>query len=214
MINLRDLVKSNESVLWEGRPHKAVTILEAIFNPMLVFALLWGGIDLFIMRTAFSVSDTADAPNGMGKMLVVFFLFHLMPVWIYLIGVVTVFLKWRNVRFMVTTQGLYVSGGLLSFTYEMKPWTDIGHINLHQGVFDRMFGVGDIIFVCSHGSSQTTHDHNGGHQNMKIYNIPDFQQVYKMVNNLQTDVYADTMYPNAMRPDNNPGYNTQYNRFQ
>ena len=215
MIDLKNLVKANERVLWEGRPHKTVTVLEAVFNPMLPFALVWGGLDFFVISVATSsMSDEGGMPGEMGSFLFFFMLIHLMPVWIYLFGALTVFLRWRNVRFLVTTHGLYVSGGVLTFNYEMKPWTDIGHINIHQGVFDRMFGVGDVIFICAHNSYQTSHNHNSGHQNMKIYNIPDFQQVFKMVNNLQTDVYSDTMYPNAMRPDSNPGYNTQYDRFQ
>lgn len=215
MIDLKNLVKANERVLWEGRPHKTVTVLEAVFNPMLPFALVWGGLDFFVISVATSsMRDEGGMPGEMGSFLFFFMLIHLMPVWIYLFGALTVFLRWRNVRFLVTTHGLYVSGGVLTFNYEMKPWTDIGHINIHQGVFDRMFGVGDVIFICAHNSYQTSHNHNSGHQNMKIYNIPDFQQVFKMVNNLQTDVYSDTMYPNAMRPDSNPGYNTQYDRFQ
>lgn len=212
MIELRTLIKNNESVMWEGRPHKTTTILEAIFNPMLIVAIFWGGFDLFFLSAA--AGADAEGFVGIRSFLLVFMLFHMMPVWIYLIGVVAVFLKWRNVRFMVTTHGLYVSGGLFAFNYEMKPWTDIGHINIHQGVFDRMFGVGDVLFVCAHNSYQSTSHSHSGHQNLKIYNIPDFQEVFKLVNNLQTDVYSDTMYPNAMRPDSNPGYKTQYTRNQ
>lgn len=48
----------------------------------------------------------------------------------------------------------------------------------------------------------------------KIYTLPDFQEVFKLVNNLQTDVHSDTMYPNTMRPENNPGYNIRYTRNQ
>ena len=215
MIDLAYLTKENERIVWEGRPHKIVTILEAISNPMLIVALVWTGVDLSIMgTTVFALKSAGGVSSTMGDFTLLFMLVHMMPVWIYLIGVLTVSLRWRNVRFLVTTHGLYVSGGLFSFNYEMKPWTDIGHINIHQGVFDRMFGVGDIIFVCAHNSYQTSGSHDSGHHHMKIYNIPDFQQVFKMVNNLQTDVYSDTMYPNAMRPDNNPGYNTRYDRFQ
>ena len=211
MIELRDLLKPNENVLWEGRPHKSVTILEAIFNPMLFFAILWAGIDLSVIG---GFAFGGEAGGEMLGFIVPFMLLHMMPVWIYLAGVLTVFLRWRNTRFMLTTHGLYVSGGLFAFNYEMKPWTDIGHINIHQGVFDRMFGVGDVMFVCAHHSYQSSNDHDSAHQQMKIYNIPDFQEVFKLVNKLQTDVYSDTMYPNAMRPDENPGYNTKYDPFQ
>ena len=209
MIDLRELVKPNESVLWEGRPRKSVTVLEAIFNPMLLVALVWAGLDLSLMSTVFRT----EAPGAIGVFLVIFMLVHLMPVWIYLIGAFTVILRWRNVRFLITTHGLYVSSGLFSFTYEMKPWTDIGHIKMHQGVFDRMFGVGDVVFVCAHHPYQALNNRNRAHQQMKVYNIPDFQRVFKLVNQLQTDVYADTQYPNAMRPEENPGYNTKYRPF-
>lgn len=203
MINLRELVKPNEQVLWEGRPHKLTTVLEGIFNPMLIFAIIWGAIDITVLAGAFIMDD-----SGPMMFIIPFIMIHMMPVWIYLIGVLTVFFKWKNTHFMVTTHGLYISGGVFTFNYEMKPWTDIGHINIHQGVFDRMFGVGDVLFVCHHSNSHSnSHSHGSG---MSIRNIPDFKEVFRIVNNLQTDVYADTMYPNAMRPDTNPGYNTQY----
>ena len=36
-----------------------------------------------------------------------------------------------------------------------------------------------------------------------------------MVKQLQTDIYADTQYPNDLRPAENHGYQTQYvNRVQ
>ena len=31
------------------------------------------------------------------------------------------------------------------------------------------------------------------------------------IKKLQEDIYADTMYPNALRPEENPGYRTKYN---
>lgn len=203
MINMRELVKSNEQILWEGKPNKATTVLEGIFNPMLFFALIWAALDITVIVGVL----TGTGESGLLAFIIPFMMIHMMPVWIYLIGVLTVFFKWKNTYYMITSHGLYISGGVFAFNYEMKPWTDIGHINIHQGVFDRMFGVGDVVFICNH-----SHSHSNGHGSgsMSIRNIPDFQRVFKIVNNLQTDVYADTMYPNAMRPDTNPGYNTQY----
>lgn len=205
MINMRELVQSNEEILWEGRPKKSTTILEGIFNPMLVFAIIWGGFDMLFLGAALF----SDEAGNILMFLIPFLLIHMMPVWIYLFGAIGVLLRWKNTYFMVTTRGLYVSGGLLAFNYEMKPWVDIGHIKIHQGVFDRMCGVGDVIFICNH-THMTRSDGHNHETGMKIYNIPDFMKVFNMVNNLQTDMYADTMFPNAMRPESNPGYNTQY----
>ncbi|MCM1568480.1 MAG: PH domain-containing protein [Roseburia sp.] len=210
MIDLRELIRNTgETVLWEGRPKKSVTILEAIFNPMLVFAFIWGAFDFFIIGgLAFSGELQKQ---GIAVFILLFMLVHLMPVWIYLFGILGVFFRWKNTRFMITDRGLYVSGGLFSFNYEMKPWTDISHVSIHQGVFDRMFGVGDVVSTCAHINTQVrTHNGSGHSHGLKIYNIPDFLKVFQMVNDLQRDIYSDTMYPNDFRPDTNSGYHTKY----
>ena len=60
-----------------------------------------------------------------------------------------------------------------------------------------------------------THQHGGNGHGLKIYNIPDFMQVFRIVNDLQRDIYADTMYPNDLRPETNSGYQTRYQtRYQ
>ena len=38
----------------------------------------------------------------------------------------------------------------------------------------------------------------------------DFMKVYKLVQKTVLDVQTDIEYPNAYRPDSNPGYNTRY----
>lgn len=204
MLDMKDLMSDSEQLIWEGRPDKLVTILESIFNPMLPFAVFWGAADFFIFYK--TVGTNTD-----GFPILLFLVFHAMPVWMYLGGVLTVALRVRNIYYLVTTGGVYVSGGLLVFNYQMKPWTDISHINIHRGVFDSMFGVGDIVFICSH-SHMSSHDNHSG-EGIKIKNIREFSEVFKLVKSLQTDIYADTMYPNAKRPDTNPGYKTRYNRY-
>lgn len=206
MLDLRELIKNTgETVIWEGRPHKGVTILETIFNPMLGFALVWGMVDFGIIGGMLLSGEMRG--QGTALFLVPFMLIHLMPVWMYLFGVLSSYLKWKNTRFMVTDRGLYVSGGVFTFNYEMKPWTDISHVGIHQGIFDRIFGVGDVVSTCAHTNTQHESSHS---HDLRIYNIPDFLKVFQMVNDLQRDIYADTMYPNDLRPDTNSGYRTKY----
>ena len=76
-----------------------------------------------------------------------------------------------------------------------------------RGMIDRMTGCGDVNIIC--GGRYSTADSTGSN-NFSIRDIPDYQEVFQLVRRMQTDIYADTMYPNALRPDNNPGYNTQY----
>ena len=34
-------VSNDETILWEGRPDRRVSVFEGIFNPLLPFALIW-----------------------------------------------------------------------------------------------------------------------------------------------------------------------------
>ena len=201
------MVGYNENVLWKGRPDKKCFILESIFNPLLPFALLWLAFD-----SAFIITFTrVKAPREMLFVIPIFFLFHLMPVWIYIGGVLFSFRKYKNTEYLVTTKGIYVSGGVFTYTYEMKPFTDISHINVRRGIFDQWLGVGDVLSVCSHGSvSTSSNSHNHGNMGLQICDIPDYEYVFKLIKDLQTDVYADTMYPNDLRPAENHGYQTTY----
>lgn len=211
-----EVMAQGERIMWKGKPKFSCFILETIFNPMLFFALVWGAFDLFAISTMMG----SDVEQGMFIGAILFFAIHLMPVWIYLGGVITSVIRYKNTEYIVTERGIYVSGGVISKNNEMKPFTDLSHITIHRGVFDSILGVGDVISVCGHGgynastsSPYMNSRHNHGHSGINICDIADYQEVFALIKTLQTDIYADTMYPNAMRPEDNPGYNTKYNRF-
>ncbi|MBD5493493.1 MAG: PH domain-containing protein [Lachnospiraceae bacterium] len=202
--DLEAMVGMNESILWRGKPDKKCFILESIFNPMLPFALIWAIIDLAVVGFTFSAS------GGMLMFILPFMLMHLMPVWIYIGGVIMSFRKHRNTEYIITDKGIYVSGGIFAYKYEMKPFTDLSHINIHRGIFDQWLGVGDVVTVCSHTGYSSSSSHSHSSHGLTICDIPDYQQVFAMVKQLQTDIYADTQYPNDLRPGENHGYQTQY----
>ncbi len=195
---LRSLVSGREEVLWEGRPNKKCFLLETVFNPLLIIAAIWLVLDLSFMIPAFQ-----SGVNAMTVMMGGFFLLHLMPVWLYLAGVIFSVRRYHNTAFLITDRGIYISGGILTYRYEMKPFTDISHVLLHRGIFDQFLGVGDVQLVCGH-------QHEGNTTPFAITDISDYEKVFQMVNDLQTDIYADTMYPNDLRPEENHGYRTKY----
>lgn len=202
--DLEAMVGNDETVLWRGRPEKKCFILESIFNPLLPIALLWA-----ILDSAFiGVFSHSDAPAEMLQFIIPFFVLHLMPVWLYLGGVLLSFRKYKHTAYIVTDKGIYVSGGTFAYHYEMKPFTDLSHINIHRGIFDQWLGVGDVVTVCGHGGYNSNNSHSS--HGMTICDIADYQKVFTMVKDLQTDIYSDTMYPNDLRPAQNHGYKTKY----
>ena len=69
----------------------------------------------------------------------------MMPVWIYLGGILFTARRYKNTAYIVTDRAIYVSGGVFTKNIDTKPFAELSHINLHRGVFDQMFNVGDII---------------------------------------------------------------------
>lgn len=197
---LKNIVGSNEKILYEGKPNKKCYIFESIFNPLLPFALIWAIIDISIL------GGTIFAENS-GNVLffiIPFMLLHMMPVWIYLGGILFTTKRYKNTAYIITDRAIYVSGGVFTQNINVKPFAELSHINLHRGVFDQMFNVGDIIAT----TNQLTQ--NMGSATISIASISNYIEVYNMVKKLQTDIYTDVMYPNAKRPNENPGYNTEY----
>ena len=204
---LETMIGYNETIIWRGKPNKKCFILESIFNPLLPFALIWALVDGFIIGGAFM----SGQKQIMG-FIAIFMLIHLMPVWLYLGGVIFSFVEHRHTEYIVTDKGIYVSGGKFAFKYEMKPFTDLSHISIHRGIFDQWLGVGDVISVCGHGTTVSSSHSGHAGSNITIKDISDYQRVFQIVKDLQTDIYADTMYPNDLRPETNHGYRTQYTK--
>ena len=207
--DLELMVGAKERILWRGRPNKKCYILEGIFNPMLPFAFLWLLIDsAFFLAFTHGVGDT----DGWDLFLIPFFLLHMMPVWIYLAGILFVFRKYKHTEYIVTDKGVYVSGGLFAYTCQMKPFTEISRINIHRGIFDQQLKVGDVVFSGVNDETAPNIRVNGRPISMglSISNIPDYQKVFELVKKLQTDIFSDTMYPNDLRPEENHGYKTKY----
>lgn len=208
--DLELMVGNNENILWRGKPNKKCFIFECIFNPMLIFALIWGGIDIGVISVSMLSTAGDEASSGMLAFLVPFMAIHMMPVWIYLGGVFTSVLKHKHIEYIITDKGIYISGGIFTFNYEMKPFTDLSHINIHRGIFDQAFGTGDVILECGHSVNSGRRHSNHVEHNFNLCDLADYQDVFQMVKELQTDIYSDTMYPNDMRPETNHGYKTQY----
>lgn len=205
------MVDKNENVFWNSKPDFKCFLMESIFNPMLPVAIVWGLIDSMFI-TSF-ISGISQMPKDFANLAIIpllgFFALHLMPVWIYLAGVIFSFIKYKNTEFLITDKGVYCSGGLFTQNIEHKPFAELSHVNIHRGIVDQILGVGDVILTSIHDGYNTRESHSL-FRGITICDIPDYQKVYNMVKKLQADVYSDTMYPNNLRPKENNGYNTQY----
>ena len=209
------MVGKDEKILWQGKPNKRCFILEGIFNPMLPIALVWFLFDSLFIAAFIGGAATPGAPAVFSIFPLIFFLFHLMPVWIYLGGVIFVFRRYQHTEYIVTDKGVYISGGLFSYTCNMKPFTELARVNIHRGIIDQIIGVGDVVLTSNNVADLYSSNIrvNGRPLDVgtTIADIKDYRKVFEIIKKLQEDIYTDTMYPNALRPEENQGYRTKYN---
>lgn len=192
---LKSMVGNDETILYEGKPDKRCFIFESIFNPLLPVAIIWAVIDLGFLGLASGEFNSVLTP---------FILFHMMPVWIYLSGVIFSFRKYKNTYYIVTDHAVYISSGIFTMNLEAKTFAELSRVNLHRGIFDQMFHVGDIRIT----TNQLTNKNMPAI--LHINSIANYSQVYQLVKKLQRDIYSDMMYPNDLRPEENHGYRTKY----
>lgn len=193
---LKDLIGINERVLYQGKPNKRCFVFESIFNPLLPLAIIWAVFDLRALR--------GSMEGGGDSFLLPFMILHLMPVWLYLGGIIFMFRKYKNTCYIITDHGVYLSSGIFTRNYQSKSFSELSHVNLHRGVFDQIFHVGDVQIT----TNQLTR--NNVPAVITINSISDYTTVYNMVKTLQKDIYADVMFPNDLRPKENHGYKTDY----
>ena len=148
-IGVKLAINRNEQILWVGKPYKKCFILESIFNPLLPFAILWVLFDINFISV---FMKSGGMNTEIHSFIVVFFAIHLMPVWIYICGVLLTFLKYKNTEFAITDKAIYVSGGSLSFYSKVEKYDNIQSVQIKRGFFDQRLNVGDIVITL-----KTTH---------------------------------------------------------
>lgn len=200
--NLTSPLVEGEKVLWSAKPKKSAFIINKILI-MMPFALIW-----LLFDSMFIIPITkSGAIKEMLFFIIPFFALHLMPVWIWLGNCLTASKKWRNTKYYVTDKRIIIQTGIIGANYETIYYKDIKNVNLRIGIIDKMLGVGDIYIDT--GTVMRTSD---GTQSVKnaILDIENPYEIYPKLQKIVLDMQTDVEFPNAYRPSENPGYNTNY----
>lgn len=167
-MELRDRLSPDEQVYWSGKKAVGVSALEAIFNPLLIFAFIWGMFDFeFIGQLVNEAGMFVD--GQIAAFIIMFFAVHLMPVWIYLIGVIKSVIKSVNTEYIITRNNIYIRKGNGEKNTIMVPLAYIEFIGVDRGIFDKICGTGDITWKGDKG---------------RIDNISDYDNVCAMIKKL------------------------------
>lgn len=190
---IEDMIGADETLLWQDKPKKSAYIAAAVIK-MLPLALLWLVVDGFFI---YMLITLVHAP----WYVYLFFVLHLAPVWIWIYGIVKAVIEIKNIHYAITDKRIIVRSGIV-VDFKFISYSEVNSVNVKVGIIDRILGVGDIYITANT-------------QSAVLYDI---KAPYKVVNYIQKvarDIQTDMNFPNAYRPDNNPGFNTKYdNKFE
>lgn len=195
-LSIREMVESkgDEKILWEGKPDKRSYVLVRIVQ-MMPIALIWLAFDGFFIGMI--ATYATGLPTFVYFLFGGFFLIHLTPVWIWIAGIVTAFKRLKNTEYAFTDKRVLIKTGFFA-KFDNVYYGHIASVNLHVGVIDRMFKVGDVIIRTTAGDT---------------YKVEDISNPYFIEERLQKivlDIKTDMQFPNDMRPEANHGYGTKY----
>lgn len=190
------VLSAGETILWRGKPKRGAFIATKSLT-MLPIAVIWLILDLNFIGAAFSGGE-------MLGFMIPFFALHMMPVWIWLGNVITAGRRWKNTTYYVTNQRIIIQGGFFAVNEVSLFYKELRNAQLRIGLLDKLFGTGDIVF--DNGmivNNKQTRPH-------VFEDLADAREVYRRVQKVILDIQTDMEYPNAYRPQENPGYQTQY----
>ena len=192
---IEDFLNVDEQILWRAKPKKSAFIWSKILN-MLPFALIWLAFDGAFIGLMVSFDLFSSMPVGLIIFLVVFFLFHLTPFWIWLSNVITATAQHKNIEYAFTDKRIIIRTGIIVDIQNIF-YMDIQSVNLKVGLIDRMLKVGDIYITTK----------------LNTIVLWDLENPYVLVNKLQqisNNIKTDMYFPNALRPEKNEGFKTKY----
>lgn len=188
-----------ETLIWSAKPNRLAFSVSKFFC-FLPVVLIW--IVLFL-QDDIGVLEVYDN-------IFEFFLDNFMlgfPIWLWLGNVLTINRKWKNTVYYVTDKRIIISSGFFNVNYKTIYYKDIKNISLKVGFLDQLFGVGDILFDLG---SYVDSGNETRRVTCSFTEINNPYEIYPKLQKIVLDIQTDIEYPNALRPEENPGYNTKY----
>ena len=187
-----DSIKDDdEQILWSGKPK----FVPYIFSGLGIGLYLIGFSALWI-ATSFSEG-------------VYFWMFGILPLGQGLFTFGKKLFSFSNTAYAYSNNRVMMRTGFIGTDFKIIDYDKISDIEVTVNIIERGYNVGSIKFF----SGRTDSDDNGIR---KLYDrweaIPNPYEVFKNVKEIMVDIKTDYNYPNALRPESNPGYRTKYDR--
>ncbi len=184
----------DEEIFWTGKPNFLAFSIRGI--PLLLFGLVWGAIDYF----GFIRNMEAD----LAGFTIPFFALHLLPFWAGILNMLRLLLVHRNILYAFSNRRLMMRSGFWGTDFKVIDFDQISDLEVKVNPIENLLGVGTVQAFSGHISDK------GGRSYDRFIGIAAPYDLFRRIKQVTIDVKTDWSYPNAMRPDTNPGYRSRY----
>lgn len=198
LTSIEQTLAKDEQILWRGKPKKKAFVWGNILS-MLPIALIWLILDAFFICMLIYTNKHMNMPWPMILFYVVFFAFHLLPVWIWITKVVTANRQYKNLEYAFTNKRIIIKSGIIGIDIKSLYYSEIDSFNLKVGLIDKILKVGDI-YISSKSGAQV------------LYDIENPYILTQKLQQIVVDIKTDIQFPNNLRPETNDGYNTKFTK--
>lgn len=196
-----DAVRDDDEIFfWTGKPAFVPFILTGVG-----YALMsW--IPMLVFYVIVSQSGSRFPP--------IFFLFFALPVLMGLANIVRMILVYNNTQYAVTNKRIMMRGGFLGIDFRSIDFDKISDIEVTVNPLEYLFSAGTITGFSGRDAIRDRSVNPYASYFTSVFDrflaIPNPYAVFKQIKKLAVDAKTDWNYPNALRPDENPGYHTTY----
>lgn len=141
---MKNYLTKNEKILWFDRPKKSAYIFGASVK-LFPIAILWLFIDLGILITL--ITQVIPSEPSILFFIIPFFALHLMPVWIWVASMVKASTDHKYLEYCLTNERLIIKKDKSGLEYTNIFVENIKAVECKYSLFDKKFGVGDIIIT-------------------------------------------------------------------
>ncbi|HAS6235639.1 TPA: PH domain-containing protein [Vibrio vulnificus] len=187
----KPVLDDNEEILWVGKPYFIAYLLNASF-------VFFCGILLFLFlgRSSSELFST-DPVQLLSEGCVM---------WFGLALILYKLLVYPNTFYAYSNKRLLFRSGFMGIDYKVIDYDKITNVEVNINPIESLFNVGTIKVFCG----------EVGGKGQKITNdmiaIPYPNDTFRNIKQVSIDVKSDLLYPNSLRPEDNPGYETKYKK--
>jgi len=195
-----DSVKDDdEQILWIDKPKFIPYIFTGLGAGLftLAFGLIW------IYFALYGTNEEGDNSNSF------FWIFGAIPLVQGLYVFLNRLLSYPNTAYAYSNKRVMMRTGFIGTDFKTIDYDKISDIEVNVNVVERIYNVGTVKFFSGRTKSDDG-DISKLYDNW--YAISNPYKIFKLVKQTSVDIKTDYNYPNALRPETNPGYQTEYKR--